>query len=347
MIIIVSSITQRHKLLILIYSISFTNMDTTLSPSLLSWLRCFNAAAHHLGFTKAANELCITQSSISQQIKHLEDWIGKPLFYRTPRTLTLTQEGKRLFQVVSESFHIIESTLDQLKQPSNPPEIRLSCSPSFAMRWLTPRIGAFIREYPASTLRIYGEFHTLNWSQMTQGHINAGIRFDQGNYTDVLKTQFLEEWLIPVASTDFLHRHPEITSPQDITSSMMLHDMTPWENAEAHVEWNHWLEQVGISIPAKHDGQQFNLSQMSIDAAICGQGIAMGRLSLVYDDLLSGRLIDIFKLHVRSQAAYYFVTTPSTYEETSFIEHWLKNEAAIFSQNAQSWVQSQQCKRIT
>lgn len=321
-------------------------MKQPLSSSLLSWLRCFDAAAHHLSFTVAAEELFVTQSAISQQVKHLEDWLGRPLFHRTPRALTLTREGMRLHLVVNETFQMLELTLNQLRQRPSHEEITLNCSPSFAMRWLTPRTGDFLRMHAELTLRIYGEFHTLDRTQMTQHQIEAGIRFDQGGYSDVHASAFLEEWLIPVASPAFLAQHPEIRTAADVPSALMLHDSSPWEDADEHEEWNHWLEKAGVPVPHKHDGQRFNLSQLAISAATSGQGVAMGRMALVYDDLVSGRLVDIFKIHVRSRANYQFVTMPVVREEIAVIENWLKHEAELFRNAAQRWVKMQGCTCI-
>ena len=108
-------------------------MDIRLSPSLLAWLRSFDAAARHGSFTKAAAELCITQGAVSQQVKQLEDWLRRPLFLRTPRALVPTPEGKWLAVVLRESFDAIESTLAQMRQPPEAATATLSCSPSFAM----------------------------------------------------------------------------------------------------------------------------------------------------------------------------------------------------------------------
>lgn len=124
-------------------------MEIRLSASLLAWLRCFDAAARHGSFTKAAAELCITQGAVSQQVKHLEDWLHRPLFLRTPRALVPTPEGQWLAVVLREGFTAIENTLSQMRQPQETPTATLSCSPSFAMSWLTPRLGDFFASTPA------------------------------------------------------------------------------------------------------------------------------------------------------------------------------------------------------
>lgn len=191
-------------------------MSTLLSSSLLSWLRCFEASARHCNFTHAATELCVTQGAVSQQVKQLEQWLDRPLFLRTPRALVLTPEGERLRFVLRESFQAIEGTLTQLRKPREAGPIALSCAPSFAMRWLTPRLGDFFRDHPEVGLRVYGEFHALDRTRMVRDGIDAAVRFDLGGYEDLKARLFLDEWLLPVASPAFLAAHPELRRPQDL-----------------------------------------------------------------------------------------------------------------------------------
>ena len=214
-------------------------MDIRLSPSLLAWLRSFDAAARHGSFTKAAAELCITQGAVSQQVKQLEDWLRRPLFLRTPRALVPTPEGKWLAVVLRESFDAIEGTLAQMRQPAEAATATLSCSPSFAMSWLTPRLGDFFRQHPHTGLRVFGEFHTLDRTRMVRDGVEAAVRFDLGGYRDLNATVFLDEWLIPVASPEFLARHPPITTPEDLHGDWLLHDGSAWDGADTYEEWQH------------------------------------------------------------------------------------------------------------
>jgi len=306
-------------------------MDIRLSPSLLAWLRCFDAAARHGSFTRAAAELCITQGAVSQQVKQLEQWLGRPVFLRTPRTLIPTPEGKWLSVVLRESFEAIEGTLAQMRLPGEAPTATLSCSPSFAMQWLTPRMGEFFRQYPDLGLRVFGEFHRLDRTRMVRDGIEAAVRFDLGGYTDLRATEFLDEWLIPVASPAFLHAHPELQDPTQLQAEWLLHDSSPWEGASAFEEWQHWATQVGLAPPNWGQGQQFNLSQLALGAALAGQGVAMGRAALVVEDVRMGRLVPLFGRSVHSRAAYSFVTTPSPSPAMLLVKEWLTEEAQRFA----------------
>ncbi len=305
-------------------------MDIRLSPSLLAWLRSFDAAARHGSFTKAAAELCITQGAVSQQVKQLEEWLHRPLFLRTPRALVLTPEGKWLAVVLRESLDAIESTLAQMRQPAEATAATLSCSPSFAMSWLTPRLGEFFRQHPHTGLRVFGEFHTLDRTRMVRDGIEAAVRFDLGLYPDLNATVFLDEWLIPVASPDFLARHPTLRTPEDLRSDWLLHDGSAWEGAETYEEWQHWFTQMGATPPSWAGGQQFNLSQLALGAALAGQGIAMGRAALVLQDVKAGRLVPLLGRSVLSRAAYSFVTSSHPSPAMQQVCDWLEEEAKRF-----------------
>ncbi len=294
-------------------------MDIRLSPSLLAWLRSFDAAARHGSFTKAAAELCITQGAVSQQVKQLEDWLRRPLFLRTPRALVPTPEGKWLAVVLRESFDAIESTLAQMRQPAEAATATLSCSPSFAMSWLTPRLGDFFRQHPHTGLRVFGEFHTLDRTRMVRDGVEAAVRFDLGGYRDLNATVFLDEWLIPVASPEFLARHPPITTPEDLHGDWLLHDGSAWDGADTYEEWQHWFAQRGATPPPWAGGQQFNLSQLALGAA------------LVLQDVKAGRLVPLLGRSVPSRAAYSFVTTTHPSPAMELVREWLVQEAQRFS----------------
>lgn len=305
-------------------------MDIRLSPSLLAWLRSFDAAARHGSFTKAAAELCITQGAVSQQVKQLEGWLRRPLFLRTPRALVPTPEGKWLAVVLRESFDAIESTLAQMRQPAEAATATLSCSPSFAMSWLTPRLGDFFRQHPSIGLRVFGEFHTLDRTRMVRDGVEAAVRFDLGGYRDLSATVFLDEWLIPVASPGFLASHPPITRPEDLQGDWLLHDGSAWDGADTYEEWQHWFAQRGTPSPAWAGGQQFNLSQLALGAALAGQGIAMGRAALVLQDVQAGRLVPLLGPCIPSRAAYSFVTTAAPSPVMQLVRDWLLDQAQRF-----------------
>jgi LysR family glycine cleavage system transcriptional activator len=305
-------------------------MQIRLTPSLLAWLRCFEATARCRSFTKAASELCITQGAVSQQVKLLEEWLQRPLFLRTPRALIATPEGQWLSVVLRESFQAIESTLGQLRTVPDDRPLTLSCAPSFAMGWLTPRLGDLFRAHPQVGLRVVGEFHALDRERMERDDVAAAVRFDLGVYVDLQATVFLDEWLLPVATPAFMAAHPELRSAGDLKAPLLLHDTSPWAGAGPFEEWAHWLQANGAAVPELAQGHHFNLSQMAVGAALAGQGIAMGRAALVLDELSSGRLVMPFGQPVRSRADYCFVTPMTPTPRTVLIHEWIAAEAERF-----------------
>lgn len=312
-----------------------------LSSSMMVWLRSFDAVARHSSFTRAADELCISQGAVSQQVKHLEDALNCSLFYREPRSLRLTSSGSRLYNVTWDMFQTLDATLTQLKQGSDDQHIALSCSPSFAMAWLTSRLGSFFRQHASIHLQIYGEFHALSRSNLVKSGLNAAVRYDLGKYLDLEARPFLDEWLFPVASPDFLEAHPDLKRPQDLREEWLLHDSSPWDGASQCEEWEYWLSQVGCSVDGLAGGHFFNLSQMAMAAAANGQGVAMGRLALIHGELVSGRLVDIFGLCVPSPAKYVFVTPSIPSGSMLAVERWLRVESEDFLKNCRevvSWL---------
>jgi len=297
---------------------------------MLAWLRSFEAAARCGSFTRAANELCITQGAVSQQVKQLELALGFPLLLREPNGLALTLEGQKLAPVVELAFGSIRRSLTDLTEPGGTVPITLSCSPSFAIRWLTPRLNRFMLDHPKFDIRLFGEFHRLGRGRMAREGLQAAVRFDADRYTDVVATEFLDEYLLPVASPAFVAVHPGLASPRDLEPGMLLHDARPWDGVTEDEEWRRWLDGADVSLPNLALGKRFNLSQLAIGAALAGEGIAMGRLALVLDDLEAGRLVDLFGIVVPSTATYRFLVPSDSISRVAAIADWLVAEGQSF-----------------
>jgi DNA-binding transcriptional LysR family regulator len=165
---------------------------------------------------------------------------------------------------------------------------------------------------------------------MVRDGVEAAVRFDLGGYRDLSATVFLDEWLIPVASPGFLASHPPITRPEDLQGDWLLHDGSAWDGADTYEEWQHWFAQRGTPSPAWAGGQQFNLSQLALGAALAGQGIAMGRAALVLQDVQAGRLVPLLGPCIPSRAAYSFVTTAAPSPVMQLVRDWLLDQAQRF-----------------
>ncbi|MFT4190326.1 MAG: LysR substrate-binding domain-containing protein [Comamonas sp.] len=306
-----------------------------LSPSLLAWLRCFEATARHGSFTRAADELCVTQGAVSQQVRQLEQWLGRPLLRRAPRALAPTAEGQRLGAVLHESLQAIEQALAALRQVPGAGPVVLSCSPSFAMAWLTPRLGSFFQQHPQTGLRVQAEFHALDRQRMRDDGVDAALRFDLGAYPDLYARPLLDEWLVPVASPAFVAAHPGLCGPGDLTADLLLHDSSPWDGAAPHAEWAHWFACMGLAAPDWAAGRIYNLSMLAQSAACAGQGVALGHTALIGDDLARGRLLPLFGCRVPAQARYVFVCPPGSQARLAPVEQWLLAQARAFDTERQ------------
>jgi LysR family transcriptional regulator, glycine cleavage system transcriptional activator len=302
-----------------------------LNASVLAWLRCFEAAARLGNFTRAAAELYLTQGAVSQQIRQLEDRLGYALFHRLGRRIVLTPEGEQLKQTVAIAFEEIEHTLSLLHRNRTEGPMYLSCYPSFALLWLMPRIGGFFRTHPEIDLRVSAEFHAVGQMNMMEEEIDAAVRYDLGQYSDLEVIPLLDEYLLPVASPAFVAAHPELKAPSDLTSPMLLHDANPWAGAEETIEWQTWLKAAGVPTHDFASGKRFNLSQLAISAALAGQGVAMGRSTAVLNDINEGRLVNLFDVAARSPAAYYLVYPPRPNARVQAFADWLRSECEQFA----------------
>lgn len=301
-----------------------------INSSFLNALRCFEAAARLLSFTKAAQALSLTQSAVSQQIRHLEERVGYPLFVRRHRSLALTNKGEVLFECAARTFLDIEQTLKRLG-PSGTP-LQVNCLPSFALQWLMPRLADFHRLHPEITVRLKAEFQTLDRHAMLADNIDVAIRFDPGQYESLHANPILDEYLIPVASPEYLASYPAFAAGQSLGNVTLLHDAIPWIGAPEFIEWRTWLEAERPDWLGALGGIQFNLSSLAIGAALNHQGVAMARIALVLDEIRSGRLVNVFGRQVQAPAHYMLLTQRKDDRRVVVFSQWLMEECRRFSE---------------
>ncbi len=307
-------------------------MTLALSPSVLAWARAFDAAARHSSFTRAAGELNITQGAVSQQVKRLEEVLGFPLFVRGPQSLELTPEGRKVAPVLSDAFASIREVLSEVKAPGGLVPVTLSCSPSFALRWLNPRLHGLAERAPHIDLRIFGEFHALDRARMQAEGLEAAIRYDAIDYGDLAAETFLDEYLVAVASPAFVARQPRLLDTYDVDGSLLLHDTRPWPGVAEDEEWRSFAALAGVTICEAARGKRFNLSQLAVDAALAGEGIAIGRLALVLEEIHAGHLLVLFGTAMRSAASYKFISARNRPPRISAIALWIAGEARRFTE---------------
>lgn len=298
----------------------------SLHPSTLASLRFFEVAARLSSFKHAAVELHVTQGAVSQQIKQLERALGFKLFYRLPRRIELTEEGRRFATVVSEALSRIEQEAQAITLAGSTAGIRLRAGPSFAVRWLVPRLGEFYQRHPDIKLSIVAAY---GYFDPARRDFDVAIEMMKGRMPGMHCELLMDEYLTPVCSPAYLAKHRFLKQPADLARCTLLHDAHPWEGAEPDAEWCHWLREAGAAGVDSKQGQMFTLANISIEAALTHQGVAMGRLTLVGPLLEAGHLVAPLKTRVKSPVKHYLVYPQELAERPGMqaLVSWLHQEA--------------------
>lgn len=299
-----------------------------LNSAALATLRFFEAAARLESFTRAASELCITQGAVSQNIKCLEDRLGCKLFFRLPGQIKLTDEGRRFAEVVAHALRELEDAAEAVVAPHRSRiDVRLRAGPSFALRWLVPRLGRLHARHPNIKLHVIGDY---GYFDPVHRDFDLAVEFVQSPLQG-LHTEFLmDEYLAPVCSPEYLAKHDFVKTPEDLARCTLLHDGDAWEEAASEdAEWRYWLGEMGALGVDSSEGQFFTLANMAIEAALAHQGIAMGRLALVEDLLASRRLVTPFAQRTQSPTNYRLVYPTELTGRPGVMEvaNWLREEA--------------------
>ena len=263
----------------------------------LNSLKCFEAAGRLLSFTAAANELNVTQAAISHQIKVIEEYLGMALFDRYPRRLSLTDQGKTLLPEVTEAFDRVSQAVAAInrEQYSNVLSVRLA--PSFAAKWLSPRLKYFWLQYPEIDLRL---FHTHGAVDFEREEIDIAVTYGKGDWSGVVVDKLLSLDFFPVCAPSFLHNDKPLNDIGNLRYYALLHDA----NYEC---WRDWLKLAGIDDIDADRGTVIDDTNVLIQAAIDGQGVALGSTTFVEDLLESGRLVKPFDINLVNEFAYYVV----------------------------------------
>lgn len=288
----------------------------------------------------------MSQGAVSQQVKKLEDRLGHVLLKRTPTGLQLTPAGEQLFVAAKDSFRGLEVAVSRLYAARTGEPVNVSCSPSFAMLWLTLRLGNLYRTHPGLALRLVGESDRIEQARMARDGVAAAVRFGPAEVQDeadaATAVELLDEWLLPVAAPAFMDAHPELRQAADLKGAHLLHSADPFEGGVLTEEWARWLKAAGIGISDNElrQGTQFNLSLLAVQAALGGQGIAMGRLALVQHYLLQGRLVAPFHQRLQSRSSYRFIGNAS-HPEAPTILSWLVDETSQFRNKRDTYFESE------
>jgi LysR family glycine cleavage system transcriptional activator len=263
----------------------------------LNALRAFEASARQLSFTRAAEELFVTQAAISHQIKSLEEHLGIKLFMRKNRALLLTEEGQSYYLDIKDVFNQLNDATERLLARGAKGAITVSLQPSFAIQWLVPRLNAFSILHPDVDVRIKAVDQPDG--SLTED-VDVAIYYGRGRWPDVRADQLHTEYLVPVCSPLLLQGKKPLNTVHDLANHTLLHDTS-------RRDWKRWFKEAGVKGVNVNHGPIFSHTAMVVQAAVHGQGVALANSILAKPELDAGRLISPFNHTLISKNAYYIV----------------------------------------
>lgn len=293
-------------------------MATRLPP--MNTLRAFEAAARHLSFTLAAEELHVTQAAVSHQIKTLEEALGVRLFRRLNRAIRLTEEGQEFVGEVRKALSHLVTAVERLAAPDAGGPLTISVLPSFASKWLVPRLGRFREKHPEIDVRISP---SIQLTDFQRDDVDLAVRYGKGEYEGLHSVRLMTENIFPVCGPALLEGPNGLRQPEDLRHHTLLHD-------DSYVDWTMWLMVASVKGVDPRQGPFFTDSAFVIQAAVEGQGVALARGALAAGDLAAGRLVKPFDIAIPTKYAYYVLSPKVTshHPKIAAFREWLLEEVA-------------------
>ncbi len=290
----------------------------------LNALRAFETAARHMNFTRAAEELSVTPGAVSQQIQNLEDYVGASLFKRTAKGLLLTDAAQTALPALREAFDRLQEASELLTASVDGRRVTVSAAPSFAAKWLVPRLGRFESAHPEVDVWLSAGMELVDFNA---GEVDLAIRYGSGHYAGLEVSRLMSETVIPVASPALLAERP-LERLEDLGQHTLLHDGSP-DADESCPDWTMWLTARGVRDVDGARGPRFNQSSLVIEAAMNGRGVALAKRALAQADLDAGRLVTALDIATVVDFAYYVVhpKAKGRLPQVKAFVGWLKEEA--------------------
>ncbi|MGN8342678.1 transcriptional regulator GcvA [Pseudomonas sp. SMV71] len=267
----------------------------------LNGLKAFESAARHMSFTQAAQELNVTQTAISHQIRRLEDELGVHLFLRAKDGLSLTQEGQAYLPGVRSAFNALRHSTESLLGRRVKRTLTISTLVSLASKWLLPRLGSFQEAFADIDVRVTA---STELADFRKAGIDAAIRYGRGDWPGLRADRLMSDEIFPVCSPRLLDGCDPLQTPADLARHKLLQ-----VSGMTADDWSLWLDAAGQP-QALAEGSRltFDLAMMAVQAAIDGLGVCIGRSTYVDEDLKAGRLVVPFDLKLKSDLGFYLVT---------------------------------------
>ena len=290
-------------------------MSDRLPP--LTALRAFDAAARHMSFAKAADELHVTPAALSFQIKSLEDHLGAPLFHRLNRAVALTEAGHALAPGAKEGFQSLAAAWRTAERLQDNETLNITAGPAFTAKWLAPRLFEFAQDHPEIELRFSA---SLRMMDLVRDGIDVAIRFGYGPDKGLYSLPLAEEWVAPVMTPELARRYP---TPESLLTAPLIIDHSV-DFLNPPVGWKEWFHALGIKANDIH-GLQFSQGDHAVDAALSGAGVVLGRRAFVVKDIAEGRLVMPFKTALGTAARFRFLCAEGAQErpKIKIFQEWI------------------------
>ena len=272
-------------------------MSDRLPP--LTALRAFEAAARHMSFAKAAEELNVTPAALSFQIKSLEQHLGTPVFRRLNRAVELTEAGATLAPGCRDAFATLLAAWSATRRLQDTLSLTVTAGPAFTAKWLAPRLYEFAQAHPEIELRFSAALRMMDFDR---DQIDVAIRFGTGPDPGLFSLPLAEEWVTPVMTPDLAARFP---TPASLAEAVLIVDQSI-EFLDPPCGWPQWFAAAGAADIDAH-GPRFSQADHAVDAALAGVGVALGRRALVIKDLMDGRLVAPYRLALNTGARFRFL----------------------------------------
>ncbi|MCB1872782.1 MAG: transcriptional regulator GcvA [Gammaproteobacteria bacterium] len=290
----------------------------------LNPLKAFEAAARHLSFRLAAEELSVTPAAISQMVHTLEEYLDMPLFVRLNRSLRLTDAGQACLPYFSEGFDRIAEGIARLHSVERSGSLRIHSAPTFASRWLVPRLDRFSRKHPEIDIELTAAHDLPDFSGDSA---EIAIDFGYGEYGDLYSELLFSVALVTLCSPKLLKGKHALKRPEDLKHYRLLHDEAPNQRAD-QPSWADWLQAAGATQVNPKRGPRFSHTNLALEAAMEGQGVALTLDKLAAPDIAAGRLVIPFDVRLPLSAGYYLVAPRSHMErpKVALFKNWILEE---------------------
>lgn len=285
----------------------------------LNALKMFEASARNLSFSGASEELFVTPSAVSHQVKALENFLGVELFHRSNRKVTLTTQGEQYLASVKHAFDEIEMATHRLSVTQGASVVQISVAPNFLIRWLMPRMSRFRALFPDVELQINASMGLLDFDRSST---DMAVYYGSGEWDDI-EVEFLRKvMLVPVCGPGLLETGPPLEKPSDLANHTLIYvSKRTWE-------WDNWLKKAGVEFITPKGSMQLSSSQLTTAAAQENLGVALADQTLISREIESGKLVVPFDIPLDTKKAFYLVYRkhrPLTKGMEAF-RNWLMDE---------------------